>query len=129
MLNDGDLLRFGNNGPEVIFRLLEEESGEIAVQPPHPQSSKETLIQSLTGQLKIPQNDVCEEANLRQVLADAHLGKGEVHRALEILAKYNDSTVLVTLPVQFRASVLLTLGRVYLERKERELAIDALQRA
>src|SRR5262249_24903014 len=42
---------------------------------------------------------------------------------------YNDTTVLVTLPAQFRANVLLALGRVYLERKELELAIDVLRRA
>jgi tetratricopeptide (TPR) repeat protein len=129
MLNDGDQLRFGSNGPEALFRLVEEESGAVVVQPRHPQSSKEHLISSLTGRLKIPQNDPCEEANLRQVLADAHLNRGDADRALDILSKYNDTTNLIALPVQFRANVLLGVGRVYLDRKQLELAIDALQRA
>ncbi len=127
MLTDGDLVRFGANGPEVAFRLIEEESGEIAIQPP--QRNHESLIHSLTGRLSIPQNDVCEEANLRMVLAEAHLNKGDYDQAAEILGKYNDTTVLVSLPVEFRASVLLAVGRVYLERKNLELATDALQRA
>jgi tetratricopeptide (TPR) repeat protein len=129
MLNDGDLLRFGNNGPEVSFRLLVAESGEYSVSPRHPQSDKETLISSLTGRLKIPQNDVCEEANLRRVLAEAHLNKGEYQRALEIMIRYNDVAVLATLPVEFRANALLMLGRIYLERKEAAPASDALNRA
>jgi tetratricopeptide (TPR) repeat protein len=129
MLNDGDLLRFGNNGPEVSFRLLVAESGEYSVSPRHPQSDKETLISSLTGRLKIPQNDVCEEANLRRVLAEAHLNKGEYQRALEIMIRYNDVAALATLPVEFRANALLMLGRIYLERKEAAPAIDALNRA
>lgn len=129
MLNDGDLLRFGNNGPEVSFRALVAESGEYAVGARHPQSDKETLISSLTGRLKVPQNDVCEEANLRRILADAHLNKGETQRALEILIRYNDAAVLATLPIEFRANALLMLGRVYLERKEASHALDVLNRA
>jgi tetratricopeptide (TPR) repeat protein len=127
MLTDGDRIRFGANGPEVAFRLIEEESGGIVIQPP--QRNHESLIHSLTGRLKTPQNNVCEEANLRMVLAEAHLNKGDYDKAAEILGKYNDTTVLVSLPIEFRASVLLAVGRVYLERKDLELAADALQRA
>lgn len=129
MLNDGDTLRFGGNGPEMIFRLIEANSGEVISLPRHEQSTSSTLIHSLTGQLKIPQSDVSEEANLRRVLAEAHLNKGDHDRALEAVAKYNDATNVIALPLPFRASVLLCLGRVYLERKQMELAVDALNRS
>src|SRR5262245_48559023 len=129
MLNDGDTLRFGANGPEMIFRLIEADSGAVPALPRHELSTAESLIHSLTGQLKIPQSDVSEEANLRRVLAEAHLNKGDHDRALEVMAKYNDATNIIALPLPFRASVLLCLGRVYLERKQLELAIDALGRS
>ncbi|MCI0336220.1 MAG: FHA domain-containing protein, partial [Acidobacteria bacterium] len=129
MLNDGDLLRFGNNGPEATFKLIEKETGEIIKHQRHPKSTTETLIGSLTGKLEFPQYDVCEEANLRRVLAEAHLNKGEHDRALEVLAKYNDTTNLIALPLSFRATLLLWIGRVYLERKQLDIAIDALQRS
>ncbi|MGE0132312.1 MAG: FHA domain-containing protein [Blastocatellales bacterium] len=133
MLNDGDTLRFGGNGPEMAFRLIASNSdaGSDAglALPRHKQSTTNSLIHSLTGQLKIPQSDISEEANLRRVLAEAHLNKGDYDRALEALAKYNDATNVIALPLAFRAPVLLCLGRVYLERKQMELAIDALGRS
>jgi tetratricopeptide (TPR) repeat protein len=129
MLNDGDVLRFGGNGPEMAFRLVEKESGEVIAAPRHEQSTADSLIPSLTKQLTVPQADVCEEANLRRVLAEAHLNKGDHDRALEVLAKYNDTTNLIALPLSFRASALLAIGRVYLERKQLDLAIDALSRS
>jgi len=129
MLNDGDTLRFGGNGPEATFRMIEANSGAVPALPRHEQSTAESLIHSLTGQLKIPQADVSEEANLRRVLAETHLNKGALDRALEVVAKYNDATNVIALPIPFRASVLLCLGRVYLERKQLDLAIDALGRS
>jgi tetratricopeptide (TPR) repeat protein len=129
ILNDGDVLRFGNNGPEAVFKLVEKETGEIIDLQPQPRSATENLIDALSGKLEILQDDVCEEANLRRVLAEAHLNKGEHHRALEVLTKYNDTTNLIALPVTFRATVLLWVGRVYLECKQLDLAIDALQRS
>jgi tetratricopeptide (TPR) repeat protein len=129
MLNDGDTLRFGNNGPEVSFRLIEKETGEIIEQQRHPKSTTQNLIDALSGRLDFPQGDVCEEANLRRVLAEAHLNKGECDRALEVLAKYNDTTNLIVLPLTFRATILLWIGRVYLERKQVDLGLDALQRS
>src|SRR5262249_386418 len=128
MLNDGDTLRFGSNGPEMAFRLIETDSGAVPAHPRHEQSTAESLIHSLTGQLRNPQADVSEEANLRRVLAETHLNKGDFDQALEVMAKYNDSTNVIALPLPFRASVLLCLGRIYLERKQLELAIDELGR-
>ncbi|HEV2663481.1 MAG TPA: tetratricopeptide repeat protein, partial [Blastocatellia bacterium] len=93
------------------------------------EATTDDLIHSLSGQLRIPPTDVAEEANLRRVLAETHLNKGDFDRALEVMAKYNDATNIVTLPLPFRASVLLCLGRIYLERKQLELAIDALGRS
>jgi two-component system copper resistance phosphate regulon response regulator CusR len=129
MLNDGDTIRFGGNGPEVTFRLIRSNSGASLSLPRHKQSTANSLIHSLTGQLKAPQTDVSEEANIRRVLAEAHLNKGDYDSALETLAKYNDATNIIALPLPFRASILLCLGRVYLERKQTELAIDALERS
>ncbi len=129
MLNDGDVIRFGSGGPEITFQLIETDSGAMPLQARHEALGADSLIHSLTGQLKIPQADAREEANLRRVLAEAHLNKGAIDRALDVLAKYNDATQLIALPPSFRAGVLLCIGRVYLERKQLELAIDALQRS
>ena len=129
MLNDGDTLRFGANGPEMQFRLIETDSGAVPALPRHEQSTAESLIHSLTGQLRVPQADISEEANLRRVLAETHLNKGDFDLALEVMARYNDATNIIALPLPFRASVLLCLGRIYLERKQLELAIDALGRS
>jgi tetratricopeptide (TPR) repeat protein len=128
-LNDGDTLRFGGNGPEVIFRMYEKESGEVILPPDHEPSATDGLVPSITRQLENPQSDVCEEANNRRLLAEARLNKGDHDGALEAVAKYNDVTNIIALPVPFRASVLLGLGWVYLERKQLELAIDALGRS
>jgi tetratricopeptide (TPR) repeat protein len=129
MLNDGDVLRFGANGPEMSFRIIEPDSGEVLALPRHEQSTTDSLIHSLTGQLKIPQSDVSEEASLRRVLAEAHLNKGYHDRALEAVAKYSDPANINALPLPFRASVLLCLGRIHLERKQLDLAIDTLARS
>ncbi|HEU0179690.1 MAG TPA: FHA domain-containing protein [Blastocatellia bacterium] len=129
MLNDGDTLRFGSGGPEMIFRLIETDGAAASPLPRHEDSTTDNLIHSLTAQLRIPPADVSEEANLRRVLAETHLNKGDFDRALEVMAKYNDATNIITLPLPFRASVLLCLGRIYLERKQLDLAIDALGRS
>jgi tetratricopeptide (TPR) repeat protein len=129
MLNDGDTLRFGSGGPEMVFRLIETDNGVGSPVPRNEGRTTENLIHSLTGQLRVPPADVSEEANLRRVLAETHLNRGDFDRALEAMAKYNDATNIITLPLPFRASVLLCLGRIYLERKQLELAIDALSRS
>jgi tetratricopeptide (TPR) repeat protein len=129
MLNDGDALRFGAGGPEMLFRLIKAGNGGSSPLPRNEKSTTDNLIHSLTGQLRVPPSDVSEEANLRRVLAETHLNRGDFDRALEVMAKYNDATNVITLPLSFRASVLLCLGRIYLERKQLELAIDALTRS
>jgi tetratricopeptide (TPR) repeat protein len=129
MLNDGDTLRFGSGGPEMTFRLIETHSGAVSSLPRREERTTEDLIHSLTGQLKIPPTDASEEANLRRVLAETHLNKGDFDRALEVMAIYIDAASIITLPLPFRASVLLCLGRIYLERKQLEPAIDALRRS
>ncbi len=129
MLAHGDVLRFGNNGPELNFNLYVKESGEIIDPGRQPKTTSGNLIESLTGKLEIPHIDICEEANLRRVLAEAHLNKGEHDRALEVLSKYHDTTNLISMPIPFRATVLLWIGKAYLERKQLDLAIDMLNRS
>lgn len=128
-LNDGDLLRFGHHGPEAVFRLLEAESGEVIALDAQPKGSTESLLNSFHDRIKAPIADVCEEANIRQLLAENHLNKGELDQALAALANYHDTANLLALPLPFRASVLLLLGRVYLEHKQLTTAIDALKRS
>jgi|SoiMethySBSTD1v2_1073268.scaffolds.fasta_scaffold27722_6 tetratricopeptide (TPR) repeat protein len=129
MLNDGDSLRFGSGGPEMVFKLKEASGAEASPMPRNQESTTDDLIHSLSGQLRLQPTDAAEEANLRRVLAETHLNKGDFDRALEVMAKYNDATNIITLPLPFRASVLLCLGRIYLERKQLDLAIDALDRS
>lgn len=128
MLSDGDHIRFGSNGPEMSFRMIENESGQVIALAP-PKNVTTSLMDSLIQKVEGVQTDVCEEANARQLLAEAFLNKGSHDRALEALAKYNDTTNLIALPVASRASILLWVGRVYLERKQLELAIDVLGRS
>ncbi len=128
MLSDGDHIRFGSNGPEMSFRMIENESGQVIALAP-PKNVTTSLMDSLIQKVEGVQTDVCEEANARQLLAEAFLNKGSHDRALEALTKYNDTTNLIALPVPSRASILLWVGRVYLERKQLEPAIDALSRS
>lgn len=129
VLADGDVIRFGNNGPELSFRLIENESGEVISLDSQPRNTTAGLMASLSERLDDFPGDVCEQASVRQLLAESNLNKGDYDAALEVLAKYNDTTNLIALPTAFRASVLLWIGRVYLERKQLDLAIDALQRS
>jgi tetratricopeptide (TPR) repeat protein len=129
MLSDGDQIRFGSNGPEMTFQLIENESGQVISLASPPKNATASLMDSLIEKLDEVQTDVCEEANARQLLAEALLNKGSHDRALEALTKYNNTLNLIALPVATRASVLLWVGRVYLERKQLELAIDGLGRS
>ena len=129
VLADGDVVRFGTNGPELLFRLIENESGEVISLEAQPRNTTAGLMAALSGRLNDLPGDVCEEVSVRQLLAESSLNKGDHDAALEVLAKYNDTTNLIPLPTPFRASVLLWVGRVYLERKQLDLAIDALQRS
>ena len=124
ILNHGDIVRFGANGPEMTFSVMQSESGRIAAE--HHQHTG-NLIDSLTGKLKLPQEDACEDANLRRVLAEAHLSKGNPERALDILSKYAETSNLSKLPEQFRASLLVLRGQAYLELKQLDQARDLIQ--
>lgn len=127
VLADGDVVRFGNNGPELAFSLIENESGEVISLDSQPRNTTAGLLSSLAERLADMPGDICEEASVRQLLAESSLNKGDHDAALEFLAKYKDTKNLIGLPTAFRASVLLWLGRVYLERKQLDLAIDAIQ--
>ncbi|MGH9799803.1 MAG: tetratricopeptide repeat protein, partial [Blastocatellia bacterium] len=94
-----------------------------------PRNTTAGLMASLAERLNDSPGDVCEEASVRQLLAESNLNKGEHDAALEVLAKYSDTANLIPLPTTFRASVLLWVGRVYLERKQLDLAIEAFNRS
>ncbi len=127
VLADGDVIRFGNNGPELAFSLIENESGEVISLDAQPRNTTAGLLSSLAERLADIPGDACEEASVRQLLAESSLNKGDHDAALEFLAKYKDTKNLVGLPTSFRASVLLWLGRVYLERQQLDQAIEAMQ--
>lgn len=129
VLADGDVVRFGSNGPELTFKLIENESGEVISLGVQPRNTTAGLMASLAERLSDLPGDACEEASVRQLLAESNLNKGDHDAALEVLAKYNDTKNLIPLPAAFRASVLLWIGRVYLERKQLDLAIEFLQRS
>lgn len=127
LLNDGDVVRFGPQGQE--FRVtLTSESGTSPSEGPRPRrESTGSLIESLSGRLAAP-GDVCEDASLRCVLAEAYLTKGDHAEALRLLTKYVDPASLLALPLSYRASVLLWLGRAYIESKQFAIAAETLER-
>jgi pSer/pThr/pTyr-binding forkhead associated (FHA) protein len=126
LLNDGDILRFGRSGPQVTFRFIEQSQATESER--HRPGTTESLIKSLSGKLE-PLKDAREDVNLRCVLAEAYLSKGEHQAALKALSSYIDIGMLSRLPLPFRATVLYWLGRVYVEQKQYPLAIDALRRS
>ena len=129
MLNDGDLLRFGHGGPELDFVVIVEnasnEPSEATTR--HPQSTTTNLIASLSG--RVMPDDPSDEANTRRVLAEAHLNQGQPARALALLDKYAQPSTLDKLSVPYRASVLLWLGRAYIEAKQYDKALEALMQS
>ncbi|NOT63395.1 MAG: FHA domain-containing protein [Acidobacteria bacterium] len=129
MLNDGDLLRFGHGGPELDFVLV-VTSGMLYAEPAterHPKSTTTNLIESLSG--RVMPTDPSDEANTRRVLAEAHLNQGQPARALEMLDKYAQPSALDKLSTPYRASVLLWLGRSYIEAKQYDLALETLMQS
>ncbi len=128
VLIDGDLIRFGNNGPELTFHRIEQATGAIVDTAPPSGAQTENLMDSLAVRLDDHrEDDVCDEVNMRCLLAESHLNKGEVERALEVLEKYKDPGFRADLPENFQATALLWLGRSYLENKQLDRALECLQ--
>lgn len=126
LLDDGDSIRFGNSGSKLLF-VLSKESSRTPTTHEGPSSHKtENLIESLSGKLHALNTDEREEVNLRCILAQAHLNAGQPDLALDRLSKYADSSSLDSLPLRFRAMVLLWIARVHLERKDYTAAMEAL---
>lgn len=127
-LVDGDVIRFGKNGPELVFRVVEQVTGPFAEKPAGGQT--EDLIGSLAGRLVDEKpDDICDEANMRCLLAESHINKGEISQALEVIEKYSNPELRAALPGDFRASALLWLGRSHLENKNYDEALDYLQQS
>jgi len=126
LLNDGDILTFGRSGPQVIFRFIEQS--QVIKSERHRPGTTENLIKSLSRKLE-PLKDAREDVNLRCVLAEAYLSKGEHEAALKAMSNYVGAETLSHLPLPSRATVLYWLGRVYVEQKQYPLALDALRRS
>jgi len=128
LLHDGDVVSFGPHGQEFRFTRLDKEglrTDSGVWRPPETGG----LIESLSGRLNSTTGDVREEASLRCVLAEAYLSKGNFKEALRLLARYADPTALLSLPLSYRASVLLWLGRAQVEGKQRQIAVETLERS
>lgn len=126
LLNDGDSIRFGNSGFKLLFKLSKERRRTPTLEPSS-RHKTENLIGSLSGKLNTLDTDEREEVNLRCILAEAHLNGGQPDLALDRLSKYADSASLDSLPLRFRAMVLLWMGRIHLERKDYTVAMEALR--
>jgi len=128
LLHDGDVVRFGPHGPEFRFTRLDRE-GLRTDSGLWRHRNTGNLIESLSGRLNSISGDVCEDASLRCVLAEAYLSRGDFREALRLLAKYGDPTALLSLPVSYRASALLWLGRAQVDGKQLRLAVETLERS
>jgi CheY-like chemotaxis protein len=131
MLNDGDVVRFGKAGPELLFKETKEVKDGAEVPPTErPRSTNlNDLIQSLVYRLNHSATDEDEKARLRCLLAEAYLNKGLHKVAFDVLAEYADPARLLALPMQPRIGVLFWLGCAHLERKQYDLALEVLQRS
>jgi tetratricopeptide (TPR) repeat protein len=123
LLNEGDILRFGSTGPELSFNIVRDDH-QVSVQMQRP-STTESLIDSLSQKLDI--TDAREEVNLRCLLAEAYLTKGESEAAFNTLAKYADHTSLTEMPLNSHARALYWIGRVHIERRQYDRAIEYLR--
>ena len=122
LLNDGDVLRFGTSGLEIIFkRVSGENRGRSEV--------SQSLIISLSTLLNSSMADAREEVSLCCVLAEAYLNKGQSAKALELLSKFTLPERLQTLPVASHAQAKYWLGQTYLEGKQYAPAREALAAA
>ena len=126
LLNDEDSIRFGHSGSKLLFKLSEGRKLTPTLEPAAKHKT-EDLIGSLTGKLSNLDTDAREEVNLRCILAKAHLEEGQPDLAYERLSKYAEPESLDSLPMAFRAMVLLWIGRVHLERKNYDAALESLQ--
>jgi tetratricopeptide (TPR) repeat protein len=125
LLNDGDVLRFGTSGLEIIFKLV-PITGSVIDQTRHTQNTTDSLISVLSTKLDLSMADEREEVNLRCVLAEANLHKGQPEKALKVLSKYTQRESIPLLPIESRAKALYWLGRAYVEAKRYLLGCDTL---
>ena len=109
LLADGDVVRFGKAGPELVFRTFEETAPLVATTNPSAGTTA-TLVAALGLKLEGAGADPVEEANLRCLLAETHVRKGRSSEAISVLSKYNAEGALEALPNQVRAEVQRWLG-------------------
>ncbi|HXG68660.1 MAG TPA: response regulator [Blastocatellia bacterium] len=128
LLNDGDVVRFGNTGPSMVFKRS-DHSKRLTRPEPIAAGTTRNLIEALSGILENPTTDPREETNLRCALAEAYLNKGKPEAALDTLSKYVDTAIPLSLPPQFRARVFYWIGRCRVDSKQYAQAIDALHRS
>ena len=127
LLNDGDVLRFGTSGIEVIFKLSVDNSADAHER--HITNTTDSLIASLSTLFDPASADQGEEVSRCCVLAEAYLSKGEHEKAFAVLSKYARLEDLLQVPARSRGPVLYWLGRTYLDGKQYPLAQRALATA
>ncbi len=119
MLNDGDRIRLGEAGPELLFRQPEGQAwdttkdiSELFPEPP-----------DLSGVRS------AEAANLRCAQVETYLRRGQHGKARDAIAKYTDPARLGALDPPIRAGVLLAVGRAYADCRQHDVALPALRQS
>ena len=128
ILADGDTIRFGKGGPEIVFQRI-EATDDLTSTGRASAGTTENLIDSLSLVLATKSTTPEEAANVRCILAGSYLKKGQLDKAAETIAIYKDPAVLAELPVQLQATTSLTVGEVKAESKRYTEAVEALRRA
>lgn len=127
ILGDGDVVRIGKGGPELLFRSIVETEG-LATDTKPRAGTTENLIDSLAMRLDDMEGSPVEQANLRCVLAESYLKKGNLELAAEVMARYAPADSLDPLPMQLQASVSLCAANVAIEGKRYGEAAATLRR-
>jgi tetratricopeptide (TPR) repeat protein len=125
LLLDGDVVRFGKAGPEMVFRTFEETAPLAPVTSPT-SGTTASLVAALSDKLDAAGADPTEEANLRCLLAETYVRKGRPAEALAVLARYSGGA-LESLPDDARADVERWLGTALAEAKEYRRSVETLR--
>ena len=128
ILSDNDVVRVGKGGPELLFRRF--ESADAASSAAHTvRGPTEALIDSLSSRLATMTAGSDEQANVRCILADAYLKKGDVESAAQAMAPFVEPSAVAGLDAQIQAAVSLRVGNIAVDLKHYDGAVLALRQA